>query len=138
MNPIQSPSGGPGSAGPNPIARTWRQAAPLIAAALAAQAVIVMLVKLVVPAPLLTAMLATFVFAGVWLALSRGMGTEAAWSRSAPGLNLYAAGLTALAVFVGARLLAGIVGAVDTHSTASRLSRGGSRSQSWGASQSQS
>ena len=110
MNPIQSPSGGPGSAGPNPIARTWRQAAPLIAAALAAQSVIVVFVKFAAPAPLLTAMLATFAFAGVWLGLSRGLGAEAPWSRSAPGLNLYAAGLTALAVFVGARLLAGIIG----------------------------
>jgi hypothetical protein len=49
MNTMQSPFSDPGSAGPNPIVLAWRQAAPLIAAALAAQAVIVVLVKLIAP-----------------------------------------------------------------------------------------
>jgi hypothetical protein len=109
MNPMQSPCGDPESAGPNPIARASSQAAPLVVAALAAHAVIVVLVQLVAP-HLLTAMLATCVFAGVWLALSRGLGAGLPWNRSGPGPNLYAAGLTALAVFLGDRVLAAILG----------------------------
>ena len=49
MNRMQSPCGNPESAGPNPIARTSSEAAPLVVAALAAHAVIVVLVQLCRP-----------------------------------------------------------------------------------------
>ncbi len=109
MNPMQSPLIDPGSAGPDRMAAVWRQVAPLTAAALTAQAVIV-LVGLVAPAPLLTAMLATVAFAGVWLAVSSRPGSGSRCGRPEPGLGLYAAGLIAVAAFLGIQVLAVVLG----------------------------
>jgi hypothetical protein len=110
MNLMQSPSTGPSSAGPNLMMQVWRQAGPLIAAALMAQVVIVVLTELAAPAPLLTAMLATAAFAGVWLGLSRRPSAATPSVRSGWGEPLYAAGITTTAVFLGSRLLAGVFG----------------------------
>lgn len=110
MSLMQSPSTGPGSAGPNLMAQVWRQDGPLIAAALVAQVVIVVLTELAAPAPLLTAMLATAAFAGVWLGLSRRPSAATTSARSGWGEPLYAAGLTTIAVFLGSRLLASVLG----------------------------
>ena len=48
------------------MARVGHEAGTLIAAALAANAVTLLLSELVAPVPLVTAMLATLAFAGVW------------------------------------------------------------------------
>jgi hypothetical protein len=82
----------------------------MIAAALAAQAVTLLLSELVAPVPLLTAMLATFAFAGVWLGLSEHFRAGASSLRFGLREHLYAAGLTMLGVFLGTWLLVAMVG----------------------------
>ena len=91
-------------------ATVWRRAAAPIAAALAANAVIVVLTELFAPVPLLTAMLGTFTFAGVWLGLSVRLHAGAPWPRSTMGQDLDAGGLTMAGVLLGTWLLVAVVG----------------------------
>lgn len=110
MGPTEPPSAGPFSGPPSATAAVWRQAATLVAAALAANAVIVVLTELVAPVPLLTAMLATLTFAGVWLGLSVRLNAGSPWHQSTMGQDLDVAGLTMVGVFLGTWLLAAEVG----------------------------
>ena len=95
---------------PTSIARVGQEAGTLIGAALAANAVILLLSELVAPLPLVTAMLATLAFAGVWLGLSEHFSAGTSSLRLGLREHLYAAGLTMLGVFLGTWLFATVVG----------------------------
>jgi hypothetical protein len=111
MDNFRDPYGtGGGSEHPTSMARAGHEAGTLIGAALAANAVTLLLSELVAPVPLVTAMLATLAFAGVWLGLSGHFSAGASSLRFGLREHLYAAGLTMLGVFLGTWLLAAVVG----------------------------
>ena len=92
------------------MARVGHEAGTLIGAALAANAVTLWLSELVAPVPLVTAMLATLAFAGVWLGLSEHFSAGTSSLRLGLREHLYAAGLTMLGVFLGTWLLVAVIG----------------------------
>jgi MFS family permease len=95
---------------PTSIARVGQEAGTLIGAALAANAVTLLLSELVAPVPFVTAMLTTLAFAGVWLGLSEHFSAGTSSLRFGLRVHLYAAGLTMLGVFLGTWLLVAAVG----------------------------
>lgn len=95
---------------PGPNAHFWREAGALVAAALAAQAVTVALTKLAAAVALVTAMLATIAFAGMWLGLSRRAGADAPSLQSSLRSHLYTAALTMAGVFLGGCVIAAAFG----------------------------
>lgn len=80
------------------MAAAGHSAAPLIAAGLGAHAVIVGLTELVTPAPLLTALIATLVFAAVSIGCTPKRGTIVKGSPQPAFLQLQAQGLAVVAI----------------------------------------
>jgi hypothetical protein len=80
------------------LAQAARSAAPLIAAGLSAHAVIVGLTELVLPAPLLTALVATLVFAAVSIVCTPNQGAVVRSASQPAFLPLQAQGLAAAGI----------------------------------------
>jgi len=92
------------------LARAARSAAPLIAAGLSAHAVTVGLTELVSPAPLLTALIATLVFAAVSIGCTPKRGTVVSGSSQPAFLPLRAQGLAVVAIGASVWLIGHLFG----------------------------